>query len=259
MKRTPANSTTASSNTCTFEPSHAEVRGALVDLIGTLRWSRGRSFLLRMCQDASPWLRRSARLALDRLEPGSFACASAHVGERQLPALPATRPVTIQLVTDVSTVRLHLQPTYAPIAVQRIVDLVRAGFYDGQRIHRVVPGFVAQFGDPGGDGYGGAPIGVRSETAPVGFDTLDVGLAEAGRDTGSSQIFVMLSPASHLRGLYPWLGRAEGDVMAWTQGDVIQRATVLDEGCPAHADVPGSFCSKSQDGGVLHAAERSSQ
>jgi cyclophilin family peptidyl-prolyl cis-trans isomerase len=76
-------------------------------------------------------------------------------------------------------------------------------------VHRVVPGFVAQFGDPSGDGYGGddrPPL--RCETSPVAFGVGSVGVALAGRDTGTSQLFVTLGRYPHLDGDYAWLGEA---------------------------------------------------
>ncbi len=76
-------------------------------------------------------------------------------------------------------------------------------------MHRVVPGFVAQFGDPGGDGYGGddqPPL--RCETAPIAFGRGAVGIALSGRDTGASQLFVTLGRYPHLDGEYAWLGRS---------------------------------------------------
>jgi peptidyl-prolyl cis-trans isomerase B (cyclophilin B) len=95
-------------------------------------------------------------------------------------------------------------------------------------VHRVVPGFVVQFGDPDGDGYGGSGTSLRCETSPVPFRALDVGMALAGRDTGSSQIFVTLSRTPHLDGEYTRVGRAEGDWASVAQGDVIAEARVVE-------------------------------
>ena len=70
---------------------------------------------------------------------------------------------------------------------------MKSGYYDGMVVHRVDPGYVTQFGAPFGDGYGG-PEGKASipcETSPLPFAPLTVGIALSGRDTGSSQLFVM--------------------------------------------------------------------
>ena len=97
-------------------------------------------------------------------------------------------------------------------------------------MHRVVPGFVVQLGDPGGDGYGGAkgpPL--RCETSPAPFDTGTVGIALGGRDTGSSQLFVTHVPTPHLDGRYAWLGTASGPWNALIDGDRIVKIVVEEE------------------------------
>ena len=91
---------------------------------------------------------------------------------------------------------------------------------------RVVPGFVVQLGDPGGDGYGGAHSALRCETAPVPFAKGGIGIALAGRDTGSSQFFVMLGRAPHLEGSYAWIGEASGPWELVAEGDVVLTARV---------------------------------
>jgi cyclophilin family peptidyl-prolyl cis-trans isomerase len=82
-------------------------------------------------------------------------------------------------------------------------------------IHRVVPGFVVQFGDPDGDGFGGPDLPpLRCQVGLEPFDVGSVGIALAGRDTGSSQVFVALRRAPHLDGEYSWVGRAETAIEA---------------------------------------------
>ena len=134
----------------------------------------------------------------------------------------------LELVTDAGTFVLTLDPELAPVAVTRLVDLAREHFYDGIAFHRVVPGFVVQFGDPGADGFGGPgrePL--RCETSPVAFEPLDIGVALAGRDTGSSQIFVTLARHPHLDGDYSVVGRASGDFGALAEGDTIRTVRIL--------------------------------
>jgi cyclophilin family peptidyl-prolyl cis-trans isomerase len=111
--------------------------------------------------------------------------------------------------------------------VARILGLARSGFYDGIAVHRVVPGFVAQFGDKGGDGYGGdeqPPL--RCETSPMPFLSGSVGVALSGRDTGSSQLFVTLGRYPHLDGQYAWLGVAGPGWDRVAAGDRILRVSV---------------------------------
>src|SRR6185369_10620834 len=108
------------------------------------------------------------------------------------------KPVEIVFTTDGGELRVVLEPELSPITATRIASLAKAGFYKGIVVHRVVPGFVVQFGDPDGDGYGGSGTSLRCETSPVPFNRLDVGMALAGRDTGSSQLFVTLARTPHL-------------------------------------------------------------
>jgi cyclophilin family peptidyl-prolyl cis-trans isomerase len=67
---------------------------------------------------------------------------------------------------------------------------------------------------------------LRCETSPVPFGPLDVGVALAGRDTGSSQLFVTLGRFPHLDGDYARVGRASGDPWAIAEGDAIRDVTV---------------------------------
>jgi cyclophilin family peptidyl-prolyl cis-trans isomerase len=106
---------------------------------------------------------------------------------------------------------------------------VRSGFFDGMLVHRVVPGFVVQLGDPDGDGFGGAPLPpLRCQTGGEPFDALSVGIALSGRDTGGSQFFVALRRAPHLDGDYSRVGRAAPGWDKLATGDRIVRARVLD-------------------------------
>jgi cyclophilin family peptidyl-prolyl cis-trans isomerase len=217
-----------------FEEADDEVRLSLAAAVGALRHEKGRGFLARMCEGRGYAQRAAARRALDALDPAS---ASAGPPRCEVPTdvrpaspladAPGAARTTVRFETDAGTLDLELDPTWSPIAVARIVELVRSGFYDGIVFHRVVPGFVVQLGDPGGDGYGGASPSLRCETAPIPFARGDVGLALAGRDTGSSQIFVTLAPAPRLDGSYPWLGRAKGDASAIAEGDVVVKATIV--------------------------------
>ncbi len=134
----------------------------------------------------------------------------------------------LELKTDAGLLTLRLDPTHAPVTVTRILDLARDGFYNGIVVHRVVPGFVVQFGDPGGDGFGGPgrqPL--RCETTPAAYGALDVGVALAGRDTGSSQLFVTLARYPNLDQEYALIGKAEGDWNAVAEGDVIREVRVV--------------------------------
>jgi cyclophilin family peptidyl-prolyl cis-trans isomerase len=136
------------------------------------------------------------------------------------------RPVQVAFETDAGPISMRFDPSLAPVAVTRLVALARSGFYTGVAVHRVVPGFVAQLGDRGGDGYGGSGELLRCETSPVPFGPGDVGIALAGRDTGSSQFFVTLARTPHLDGEYAWIGHADGNWDAVAEGDVVRAVRV---------------------------------
>ena len=143
---------------------------------------------------------------------------------------PASRPRVI-LDTDRGRVVIELRPDVAPVTVARFVGLVRDRFYDGLTFHRVVPGFVAQGGDPRGDGYGGPGFWLRCEESRLPYVRGTVGMALAGRDTGGSQFFLTLSAQPHLEGRYTAFGTVvEGlDRLDLLQpGDRIRSATVAD-------------------------------
>lgn len=121
-----------------------------------------------------------------------------------IPDAEARPRVTLQ--TDRGEIVLELRPDQAPVTVARFVGLVRDGFYDGLTFHRVVPGFVAQGGDPRGDGYGGPGFWQRCEESRLPYVRGTVGMALAGRDTGGSQFFLTQSAQPHLEGRYTAFG-----------------------------------------------------
>jgi cyclophilin family peptidyl-prolyl cis-trans isomerase len=171
---------------------------------------------------------RGAR-ALRAMGAGAASCAPpADPDAKPAPEVghSLSHPTRVVLTTDAGDLSITFEPGLAPIAATRFVALAKARFYDGVVVHRVVPGFVVQFGDPDGDGYGGAGTLLRCETSPVPFGPLDVGVALSGRDTGSSQIFVTLARWPHLDGEYARVGRADGDWWRVAEGDVIRAVKV---------------------------------
>ena len=154
------------------------------------------------------------------------------------PALPPFDPAAVlgaplvwRLVTTRGTIDIELAADAAPWHVAALVALTRKGFYDGLRFHRVVPGFVVQGGDPHGTGWGGPGFHLPAEPSNGRFDRGAVGVADAGKDTGGSQFFVMHARAPHLEGRYTRVGEviAGLDVVdALIVGDTIVTATILD-------------------------------
>ena len=207
-----------------------EAADAVIDAVGALSLKEARTRLTELCRSPYPTTREHSAKALALITGEKKSCDDAAPGA----PLPdeighLVRAVTtLSLDTDAGPLTLTLDPTFAPVAVTRFVDLARAGYYDGMVVHRVVPGFVAQFGAPFGDGFGG-PEGkpaLRCETTPLAFRPLGVGVALAGRDTGSSQLFVMHGWHPHLDGLYAQVGTAKGPWAALAEGDVIRKVRV---------------------------------
>jgi cyclophilin family peptidyl-prolyl cis-trans isomerase len=144
------------------------------------------------------------------------------------PAEPLYTP-RVRLHTPPGVIEIHLNVVEAPLASQNFLDLARQGFYDGLTFHRVVPDFVAQGGDPRGDGSGGPGYTLRDEVGQRPYGRGAVGLALAGKDTGGSQFFITLSPQPHLDGSYTLLGWvAEGMEVAdrLRPGDTIERVEI---------------------------------
>ncbi len=209
-----------------------EMLGAALDAVGALGQKELAPKIERFCASPDPTAREHAARSLSLLTGKKPACAGPErIEELSSDALAEHKgPVTIALDTDAGELRLVLDGSVAPVAVARVADLVRAGYYDGKLVHRVDPSFVAQFGAPFGDGYGGPTDrpALRCETSPRAFEPLSVGVALAGRDSGSSQLFVMRSRAPHLDGDYPWVGTAEGPWDTLFEGDTITKARIVE-------------------------------
>jgi peptidylprolyl isomerase len=107
------------------------------------------------------------------------------------------------------TVEIVLRPDLAPHHVERIQTLVRQGFYNGLTFHRVIPGFMAQGGDPKGTGEGGSSLpDLKAEFTSVPFLRGSVGAARADSpDSANSQFFIMYAPHPELDGNYTVMGR----------------------------------------------------
>jgi peptidylprolyl isomerase len=106
-------------------------------------------------------------------------------------------------------IEILLRPDLAPHHVERFQALIRRGFYDGLAFHRVIPGFMAQGGDPKGTGEGGSELpDLKAEFTPVPFLRGTVGAARTDDpDTANSQFFIMFVPNGDLDGNYTVVGR----------------------------------------------------
>lgn len=117
-------------------------------------------------------------------------------------AVAASDTLMIQLKDGV--VEIKLRPDLAPKHVAQITSLANKGFYDGIIFHRVIPGFMAQTGDPTGTGRGGSDLpDIQAEFTPEPFARGVVGMARSQNpNSGNSQFFIMFEQGDFLNGQY---------------------------------------------------------
>jgi len=118
----------------------------------------------------------------------------------------------------------------APQTVKNFVRLAEKGYFNELNLHRVVPNFVIQDGDPTGTGSGGPGYTIRCEYNRLRYGPGMVGMALSGKDTGGSQWFITHSPQPHLNGKYTIFARVvRGQDVVWriVQGDQVRRVEIL--------------------------------
>jgi peptidylprolyl isomerase len=115
---------------------------------------------------------------------------------------------TIYLDLPSGRVVIQMLPNVAPRHVARIKELTRKGFYDGLAFHRVIPGFMAQTGDPQGDGSGGSGQQLKAEFSLEQHLRGTVSMARASDpNSADSQFFICFAPAPFLDRQYTVWGR----------------------------------------------------
>ena len=114
---------------------------------------------------------------------------------------------TVYLDLDYGRVVIRLRPDLAPKHVARVKELTRQGFYDGLVWHRVIDGFMAQTGDPDGDGSGGSGQNIPAEFNAGKHLRGAVSMARASNiNSADSQFFIVLADSAHLDGQYTYWG-----------------------------------------------------
>jgi cyclophilin family peptidyl-prolyl cis-trans isomerase len=151
------------------------------------------------------------------------------LAERQFKTCPPisidpSRQYLATLHTEKGDVTLELYADKSPIAVNSFVFLARAGWFDGVTFHRVIPGFVAQTGDPTGTGRGNPGYLFKNENDPsLQFDAPGLlAMANSGPDTNGSQFFITYAPQPSLNGAYTIFGRVLSGM------DVLESLTARD-------------------------------
>jgi cyclophilin family peptidyl-prolyl cis-trans isomerase len=123
----------------------------------------------------------------------------------RLPAAPKNARFKIR--TERGDIEVQLFTEDAPRNVGNLYQLARKGYFRRLTFHRIVPDFVAQGGDPRGDGSGGPGYSVRCEVNHQPYLRGAVGIALSGKDTGGSQFFITTSPQPRLEGRYTVVGQ----------------------------------------------------
>ncbi len=137
------------------------------------------------------------------------------------------------LMENGEKIEFELYPNEAPNTVANFEKLANEGFYNGVTFHRVIPGFVSQGGDPTGTGAGGSGTTIKCETEgnPHNHDAGSLSMAHAGRDTGSSQFFIVHQPQPHLNGVHTVFGKVTSGLETarnMKNGDVMEKVEVTD-------------------------------
>jgi peptidyl-prolyl cis-trans isomerase B (cyclophilin B) len=150
---------------------------------------------------------------------------------------------TVTFQTNKGSFTAELYPNEAPGTVANFTRLVKSGFYDGIIFHRVIPDFVVQGGDPitkeaaglndprVGDGGPGWEIKCETQGNTHKHEVGALSMAHAGKDTGGSQFFIVLSEANtrHLNGVHTVFGKVtEGQdvIFQLERGDKMEQVTV---------------------------------
>lgn len=136
--------------------------------------------------------------------------------------VPKDAVLTVRTEKGDFDVKLYTQD--APLTSANLFSLAKSKFFKNVTFHRIVPDFVAQGGDPRGDGEGGPGYTIRCELNRRPYTRGVVGMALGGKDTGGSQFFVMLAAHPHLDGKYTSFGevvKGQEVVDALLEGDRI--------------------------------------
>jgi cyclophilin family peptidyl-prolyl cis-trans isomerase/HEAT repeat protein len=164
--------------------------------------------------------------SLERLYPAHNASPASYPADFADP--PSARGAILH--TTAGDIEWAFHGREAPQTVKNFVRLAERGYFNGLVVHRVVPNFVIQDGDPTGTGSGGPGYTIRCEYNWLRYDRYMVGMALSGKDTGGSQWFITHSPQPHLNGRYTIFAHVtRGMDVVWrvVPGDRVTRVEIL--------------------------------
>ena len=199
-----------------------DTRGTVVDALADSADSRALGVMQTALASSNATLRKRAVDALKKMsgptlflngkavDADSFLVRSGKVTQQTIASYPPDygkvpdREAVLKL--EKGDVRIRLLGSQAPVHVANFIKLAEQGFYNGLRIHRVVPGFVIQGGDPRGDGWGGNANLLPDQFNRQQFLRGKIGMPTSGKDTGGSQFFITMSRQPHLDANYTIFG-----------------------------------------------------
>jgi cyclophilin family peptidyl-prolyl cis-trans isomerase/HEAT repeat protein len=211
---------------------------SILDSLGKQKTTAANEALKTALKSDDPLIRRRAATLLKTNGAGDFSASIGTVKTTNttpdyIRALSRTRrSVKAIVTTSKGLFTIDLLPSEAPLTVDNFVRLAQRGYFRGITIHRVVPNFVIQDGDPRGDGNGGPGFKIRCEINQVPYERAAVGMALSGKDTGGSQWFVTHSRQPHLDGGYTVFGTVKSGmevVDSIVRGDVIQSIVIREK------------------------------
>ena len=121
--------------------------------------------------------------------------------------IDTSKQYTAVIETEKGNMVAELFAKDVPETVNNFVFLAREGFYDGSTFHRVIPGFMAQGGDPTGTGMGGAGYKFDDEFTEHKHDAGVLSMANSGPNTNSAQFFITFAPQHGLDGKHTVFGQ----------------------------------------------------
>jgi cyclophilin family peptidyl-prolyl cis-trans isomerase/HEAT repeat protein len=213
-------------------------RAAILTAVNTIEPATGRQLLQQALSDRDWALRvRAATLLREQGVTDVEAAIRPATAGRAIDD-PAWQAIVVPkfsphafIETDKGTIEIELAVLDAPLTVNNFVVLARQGFFTGVAIHRVVPDFVVQDGDPRGDGEGGPGHTIRDELNQRPYLRGTVGMALDWEDTGGSQFFITHSPQPHLDARYTVFGHVVTGIDVVDRiaaGDVVRGVRIWD-------------------------------
>ncbi len=226
------------------EDIDTEIRRSLVSAAGTLLATKSendslylsvivdglidKNYIIRR-ESADQYKKITGKDRYDRVAPAATRISEGEIADALETFARTKVNPQAKVVTKHGEFTIELFINEAPLTVINFMKLVKSKFYDGLTFHRVIPNFVAQGGDPRGDGWGGPDYYIRDEYTPLPYDRGSLGIATSGKDTGGSQFFIALSAQPHLEARYTVFGQVISgmdavDLIAW--GDIITSITI---------------------------------